>query len=57
MSRSQKPKDVADLAEEIGIQRSELELFGTRKAKVSLGVIDRLADSKPGRCREVSLRR
>ena len=49
VSRSQKPKDVAALAEEIGIQPSELELFGTRKAKVSLGVIDRLADSKPGR--------
>ena len=49
VSRSQQPKDVAALAEEIGILRSELELFGTRKAKVSLGVIDRLAGSKPGR--------
>ena len=49
VSRSQRPKDVAALADEIGILRSELELFGTRKAKVSLGVIDRLASSKPGR--------
>ena len=49
VSRSQRPKDVAALAEEIGILKSELELFGTRKAKVSLGVIDRLAGSKPGR--------
>ena len=49
VSRSQKPKDVAALAKDIGIQPGELELFGTRKAKVSLGVIDRLADSKPGR--------
>ena len=49
VSRSQRPKDVAVLADEIGILRSELELFGTHKAKVSLGVIDRLASSKPGR--------
>ena len=49
VSRSQRPKDVAALADEIGILRSELELFGTCKAKVSLRVIDRLTGSKPGR--------
>lgn len=38
ISRSQKPKYVGDLAAEIGLLPSELDLFGSTKAKVSHGL-------------------
>lgn len=37
------------LASEIGVRPDELELYGRSKAKVSLDVIDRLADRKNGK--------
>ncbi len=49
ISRGQKPKDIGELAAEVGILKHELELFGTKKAKVSLRVIDRLASAPAGK--------
>lgn len=37
------------MAAEIGIARSELELYGHSKAKVSLGVLDRLRERPEGK--------
>lgn len=42
ISRSQTPRSVEAVAQEIGVLDSELELFGHYKAKVSLDVMDRL---------------
>jgi formate--tetrahydrofolate ligase len=37
-------RPIAELAEEIGIEESELELYGKYKAKISLSIIERLKD-------------
>lgn len=47
IARSQKPKDIADLAAEIGLFPSEVSQYGRTKAKVSLSVLNRLKD-QPG---------
>ncbi|KAF8354903.1 hypothetical protein PRIPAC_96526, partial [Pristionchus pacificus] len=49
VSRSQPPKDIQLLAREIGIKKSELDLYGDKKAKVSLKVLDRLSHVKDGK--------
>lgn len=49
IARSQKPKNISVLAEEIGIFPEELELYGTKKAKVSLDVVKRLSGRKDGK--------
>ncbi|KAK7208483.1 formate--tetrahydrofolate ligase-domain-containing protein [Myxozyma melibiosi] len=49
ISRSQKPKNVRDLAKEIGITDNELESYGSYKAKVQLSVLDRLKHRKNGK--------
>lgn len=49
ISRSQKPKNVRDLAKEIGITDHELESYGSYKAKVQLSVLDRLKHRKNGK--------
>ncbi|XP_045603715.1 C-1-tetrahydrofolate synthase, cytoplasmic isoform X2 [Procambarus clarkii] len=49
VARAQTPKDVAELAEEIGLLSSEVNLYGKKKAKVSLSVLQRLASQKDGR--------
>lgn len=49
IARSQEPKDISQLAEEIGIYKSELSQYGNKKAKVSLSIIDRLKNVKPGK--------
>ncbi|RDD42153.1 C-1-tetrahydrofolate synthase, cytoplasmic [Trichoplax sp. H2] len=46
---AQKPKDVADLAREVGILPHELELYGRKKAKICLEVLDRLKNSDNGK--------
>lgn len=46
ISRAQKPKDIGVLCKEMGLLPSEIELFGDKKAKIRLNVLDRLA-SKP----------
>ena len=43
VARAQTPKDVNDLAAEIGLLPSEVDLYGKKKAKVSLSTLDRLA--------------
>ncbi|KAK9385952.1 formate--tetrahydrofolate ligase-domain-containing protein [Lipomyces mesembrius] len=49
ISRAQKPKHIRDMAHEIGITDSELELYGPHKAKVQLSLLDRLAHRKNGK--------
>ena len=48
IARSQVPKDVGVLAKEIGILSSELNLYGTHKAKVKLSVLERISHRKSG---------
>ncbi|EFP89468.2 formate-tetrahydrofolate ligase [Puccinia graminis f. sp. tritici CRL 75-36-700-3] len=43
------PKNVATLANEIGVLDSELELYGKSKAKINLDILDRLAHRKDGK--------
>ncbi|MFP4055794.1 MAG: formate--tetrahydrofolate ligase [Candidatus Brocadiia bacterium] len=47
-------KPILDIAEEAGIQRNELELFGDLKAKVKLDILDRLADQPNGKYIDVT---
>ncbi len=49
VARSQIPKDVATLASEIGILSSELDVYGKKKAKVSLDLLNRLEHRKNGK--------
>lgn len=49
ISRAQKPKNIVDIASEIGILPSELEQYGAYKAKVQLDLLDRLENRKDGK--------
>ncbi|XP_055936348.1 uncharacterized protein LOC129966028 isoform X1 [Argiope bruennichi] len=49
ITRLQKLKDIAVLAKEIGILPHEIELYGDKKAKVSLSVLDRCKFREPGK--------
>lgn len=49
ISRAQAPKDVSQIAKEVGISPSELEPYGAYKAKVDLGIIKRLDHRRNGR--------
>lgn len=49
ISRDQQPKKIDQVAFEAGILDSELELFGSHKAKVSLDLISRLQNKKNGK--------
>ncbi|XP_046750821.1 C-1-tetrahydrofolate synthase, cytoplasmic isoform X2 [Diprion similis] len=49
ISRSQEPKNVGVLAEEIGLSPSEYSLYGNKKAKISLRVLERLKDQENGK--------
>ncbi|CAG7837830.1 unnamed protein product [Allacma fusca] len=49
IARSQTPKNIAILAQEVGVLPSELELYGNKKAKISLDVLKRLARHKDGK--------
>jgi len=46
---AQKPKDIALLASEIGLLSEEVSLYGKKKAKVSLSVLQRLKDVANGK--------
>ncbi|BFF89212.1 C-1-tetrahydrofolate synthase cytoplasmic [Drosophila madeirensis] len=48
IARGQKPKDIAVLAKEIGLEPREVSLYGNKKAKISLSVLERLADKEAG---------
>lgn len=49
VARAQKPKPITQIAREIGLLSSELEPYGSVKAKVDLSVLKRLADRKNGK--------
>lgn len=49
IAQSQTPKNVDILAKEIGLLTEEVDLYGKKKAKVSLKVLDRLKDRKNGK--------
>lgn len=46
---SQTPKNISILASEVGLQSAEVDLYGKKKAKVSLSVLERLADEPDGK--------
>lgn len=48
IARAQKPKDIAVLAKEIGLEPREVSLYGNKKAKISLSVLDRLKENEVG---------
>ena len=49
VARAQTPKDVDILAAEIGLLTSEVDLYGKKKAKVSLETLNRLSSRKNGK--------
>lgn len=49
IARSVQPRPVIDVAHQLGIHAEELIPYGTNKAKVSLGLLDRLGDGRRGR--------
>lgn len=49
IARNQPPKDIKDLAEEIGLLPHEVDLYGQKKAKISLGVLDRFLNQPNGK--------
>ena len=49
ISRAQKPKNITQVAGEIGVLPSELEQYGAYKAKVHLSILDRLKNRKNGK--------
>lgn len=49
ISRAQKPKNITDLATEIGVLPSELEAYGAYKAKVQLSLLERLKHRRNGK--------
>ena len=49
IARSQEPKDISILAAEIGLYPNEISMYGRKKAKVALSVLDRLKDHDDGK--------
>merc|ERR1712241_933501 len=49
VASAQTPKDIANLASEIGLLPAELDLYGKKKAKVSLNVLERIGGRQSGR--------
>lgn len=49
ISRAQEPKDITLLAEEIGLQPNEVLPYGSKKAKISTSVLNRLQNQKSGK--------
>lgn len=49
IARAQTPKDISQLAEEIGLLQSEISQYGHKKAKVSLNALTRLQHQKNGK--------
>ena len=49
VATAQVPKPIAVLADEIGIAGAELDPYGKYKAKVDLGILDRLAHRRNGK--------
>jgi len=49
ISRSQEPKPITVLAEEIGLLPNELSPYGSKKAKIGLNVLERLKNQQNGK--------
>ncbi|KAK2710584.1 hypothetical protein QYM36_011938 [Artemia franciscana] len=49
VARSQPPKHIEILAKEIGLLPSEVDLYGTTKAKVKLSTLNRIGNRKSGK--------
>ncbi|XP_047509798.1 C-1-tetrahydrofolate synthase, cytoplasmic isoform X1 [Pieris napi] len=49
IARSQKPKDIGILVDELGLYPNEISQYGNTKAKISLKVLDRLKDQQGGK--------
>jgi formate--tetrahydrofolate ligase len=49
IAQSATPRPISEIAEELGLLPEEIEPYGRYKAKVSLAVLDRLADRPDGR--------
>lgn len=49
IARAQNPKDVIELASEMGLLPSEVDLYGSKKAKVDLSVLKRLESASDGK--------
>jgi methylenetetrahydrofolate dehydrogenase (NADP+)/methenyltetrahydrofolate cyclohydrolase/formyltetrahydrofolate synthetase len=54
IARAARPKPITRVAAEAGIQADELDLHGTWKAKVNLGILDRVADRPDGKYIDVT---
>jgi formyltetrahydrofolate synthetase len=54
IAQAGKLKPILQIAEELGIKQSELELFGPYKAKIKLEILDRLAKRKNGKYIDVT---
>jgi methylenetetrahydrofolate dehydrogenase (NADP+)/methenyltetrahydrofolate cyclohydrolase/formyltetrahydrofolate synthetase len=49
IAKKQIPKDIKQLADEIHLHSNELELYGTKKAKIKLNVLERLRNAPNGK--------
>ncbi|MBI3357971.1 MAG: formate--tetrahydrofolate ligase [Nitrospirae bacterium] len=49
IAQSANSRPIVDIAQQLGIHHEELVQYGTNKAKVSLGLLDRLKDGRKGR--------
>lgn len=49
ISRAQEPKNISILAHEVGLLPGEVSMYGTKKAKISLDVLERLKGVKDGK--------
>ena len=49
IAMAQTPKDVQLLAKEIGLNTDEIDVYGKKKAKVSLKILRRLRDQPNGK--------
>jgi methylenetetrahydrofolate dehydrogenase (NADP+)/methenyltetrahydrofolate cyclohydrolase/formyltetrahydrofolate synthetase len=49
IAKAQVPKNIGELANEIGLHPDEVDLYGKKKAKVSLKVLNRLQDQPNGK--------
>lgn len=49
IARAQQPKDILKLAHEIGLQTNEVNLYGPKKAKISLDILQRLQHKPDGK--------
>lgn len=54
IAQAAKLKPITEIARQIGIKDDELELYGKYKAKISLSILDRLKDKKPGKYIDVT---